>query len=107
MAIERKFNQTQQEVINLLADRFHTEPTEWHTRGNFTDCHGCDGYIFKTEKAATRYIYGDGLQMFMDYCDGAATEVHEKTGFEGDQRKELEKGCSHDDPDSGPPLLPL
>ena len=74
MAIERKFNQTQQEVISLLADRFQTEPTEWHTRGNFTDCHGCDGWIFKSEKAATRYIYGDGLQIFMDYCNGACTE---------------------------------
>lgn len=74
MAIERKSPQLQQEVTQLLADRFKTEPTEWHTRNNFTDCHGCDGWIFKTERAAVRYIYGEGLQMFIDSVNSACSE---------------------------------
>ena len=74
MAIERKSPRLQEEVTNFLAEHFQTEPVEWTSRNNFFDGHGCDGFIFKSERAATRYIYGDGLQIFMDYCNGACTE---------------------------------
>ena len=74
MAIERKSPRLQEEVNNFLADHFGMEPVEWYSRNNFVDGCNCEGWIFKSEKAATRYIYGDGLQMFMDFCDGACTE---------------------------------
>lgn len=74
MAKERKNLKIKEEVTQLLADRFHTTPVEWHTDQNFSDGHGCDGYIFKSERAAVRYIYGTGLQICMDYCEGACTE---------------------------------
>ena len=74
MAKERKNLKIKEEVTQLLADRFQTAPEEWHTDQNFTDGHGCEGYIFKSERAAVRYVYGTGLQNAIDYCEGACSE---------------------------------
>ena len=69
-----KIQRTKIEVENILKESFKTSIEEWHTDYNFTDCHNCEGYIFKSELAAIRYIYGIGFQQFKDFCNGACTD---------------------------------
>lgn len=70
-----KTQRLQQHVTAYIADNFNQKPYEWLTSNRFVDHHGCDGYIFKNERAARRYVLGD---------------IHEK-GFE------CESACSDDD----------
>lgn len=70
-----KAQRTKNEVENILNGYFKTSITEWHTDYNFTDNHGCDGYIFKSELAAVRFVYGWGLQNAIDFCNGACTDA--------------------------------
>ena len=67
-----KANRMQQsEVENFVSNFSNSKVYDWITPKRFVDDHGCDGYIFKSELAAIRYIYGEGLQNAMDYCEGA------------------------------------
>ena len=63
----------QNEVESLLSEYFGSG-CEWYTANTFDGCCGCSGHVFRSELAAVRYIYGEGLQMYMDYCDSACTE---------------------------------
>ena len=48
----------QKEVTHYIAETFGTKPFEWYNN-HFQDNHGCDGYIFKSELAARRYVLSD------------------------------------------------
>lgn len=60
----------QQEVVEYIAETFNQEPYEWLTDNRFVDHHGCDGYIFKSELAARRYILSD-IHEYGSECEGA------------------------------------
>lgn len=47
---------TQQEVTAYIAENFNQKPYEWHTSYHFVDEGGCEGYIFKNERAARRHV---------------------------------------------------
>lgn len=66
-----KIQRMQSEVENFVQNTFHQKIYEWNCDNNFVDDHGFDGYIFKSELAAIRYVYGIGLQCAMDYVNGA------------------------------------
>lgn len=49
----------QREVTEYISETYNQEPYEWLCGNRFVDHHGADGYIFKNERAARRYILGD------------------------------------------------
>lgn len=63
----------QKEVIEYIADTYNQEPYEWLTDNRFVDHHGCDGYIFKSELGARRYILSD-IYEFGSLCESAMSD---------------------------------
>ena len=68
-----KTQRIQNEATAYIAQTFKTAPTEWITPSRFVDGHGCDGYIFKSEQAARRYILKH-LYEFGSDCESAMTD---------------------------------
>lgn len=68
-----KIQRIQQEVTTYIAETYNTKPYEWLTGNRFVDHHGCDGYVFKNERAARRYILSD-LHEFGSDCESAMTD---------------------------------
>lgn len=65
---------TQKEVTAYLAETYNQKPYEWLTDNRFVDHHGCDGYVFKSELAARRYILGDIHEKGCE-CEGAMSDA--------------------------------
>lgn len=51
-----KTQRLQQEVTAYIAETYNTKPYEWLTGNRFVDHHGCDGYVFKNERAAGSFL---------------------------------------------------
>lgn len=62
----------QKEVTDYIAETYGTKPFEWYDN-HFQDYHGADGYIFKNERAARRYILGD-IEEFGSGCESAMAD---------------------------------
>ena len=63
----------QREVAAYIADTYGQKPFEWRSPNHFQDYHGFDGYIFKSEQAARRYV----LRWIDEYgseCENAASK---------------------------------
>ena len=70
----RTKNNTKNEVETIVAN-FGSSIEEWVSPTSFIDEHGCDGYIFKSNKAAVNSIlYGENKQNALDYVSGALTD---------------------------------
>ena len=61
-----------QEVTAYIAETYGTKPFEWYNN-HFQDYHGADGYIFKNERAARRYILGD-IREYGSTCQSAVSD---------------------------------
>ena len=62
----------QKEVTDYIAETFGTKPFEWYNN-HFQDCHGCDGYIFKSELAARRYVLRN-IHEYGSLCQSACSD---------------------------------
>lgn len=71
---EGKKENIKQEVEEYVKS-LNSQVEEWITNNRFTDKHGCDGSIFKSEASARRSIIsGDNRQNAIDYVNGAQTD---------------------------------
>lgn len=62
----------QKEVTDYIAETFGTNPFEWYNN-HFQDYHGADGYIFKSELAARRYVLRD-IREYGSMCQSAYSD---------------------------------
>lgn len=63
----------QREVIEYVAETYNRSPYEWLCSNRFVDHHGADGYIFKNERAARRYILGD-IKEYGSMCESIMSD---------------------------------
>lgn len=63
----------QREVTEYISETYNQEPYVWLCSNRFVDHHGNDGYIFKSEYAARRYILGD-IEEKSAECESAMSD---------------------------------
>lgn len=68
-----KIQRMQNDAAEFIKNRFNENVYEWMCENSFVDPHGFDGYLFKSELAAKRYVLGIGMQCAIDSCNGAVS----------------------------------